>query len=55
MTVMGIRRPLLHDGSAATVADAVIRHAGEAQVARRRYDDLSAAGREALLRFLLTL
>ena len=49
------RRPLLHDGSAATVDDAIRRHAGEAQDARRRHAGLGDAQQAALLRFLLTL
>ena len=49
------RRPLLHDGSAATIEDAIRRHAGEADVARRGFERLGPADREALLRFLRTL
>ncbi|MEW6322282.1 MAG: di-heme oxidoredictase family protein [Acidobacteriota bacterium] len=49
------RRPLLHDGSAPTVEDAIRRHAGEADVARGRFDRLTGAQRAALLRFLMTL
>ena len=49
------RRPLLHDGSAATPEDAIRRHAGEAEVARRGFERLGPADREALLRFLRTL
>jgi CxxC motif-containing protein (DUF1111 family) len=49
------RRPLLHDGSAATIADAIVRHGGEAVRARAGYDRLSDAERIALLRFLNTL
>jgi CxxC motif-containing protein (DUF1111 family) len=50
-----VRRPLLHDGSAATIADAIARHAGEAALARRGYQQLSAEDRERLLRFLRSL
>ncbi len=49
------RRPLLHDGSAATIADAILRHGGEAARARAGYDRLSGDERIALLRFLNTL
>ena len=49
------RRPLLHDGSAATIADAILRHGGEAVRARAGYDRLTDAERAALLRFLNTL
>jgi len=50
-----LRRPLLHDGSAATAADAVMRHAGEAGTARRGYERLTAEDREQLLAFLRAL
>ena len=49
------RRPLLHDGSAATIADAIERHAGEAALARRGYAQLSRDDRERLLTFLRSL
>ena len=49
------RRPLLHDGSAATIADAIDRHAGEAEPARARYRSLRHEEREALLAFLRSL
>lgn len=49
------RRPLLHDGSAATIADAVSRHAGEAVRARAGFERLSDEERVALLRFLGSL
>jgi CxxC motif-containing protein (DUF1111 family) len=49
------RRPLLHDGSAATVDDAIRRHAGEALSARERYVQLPAEHREELLQFLRSL
>ena len=50
-----LRRPLLHDGSAATPEDAVRRHAAEAELARRGFDRLSDADRAALLAFLRSL
>jgi CxxC motif-containing protein (DUF1111 family) len=49
------RRPLLHDGSAVTVFDAIRRHGGEATLARQGFDQLSPADREALLAFLNSL
>ncbi len=49
------RRPLLHDGSAATIADAIARHAGEAVLAQRGYRQLSPDDRARLLRFLRSL
>jgi CxxC motif-containing protein (DUF1111 family) len=50
-----LRRPLLHDGSAATVEDAILRHAGEAQPAQGRFAALSPEQRSALLAFLKSL
>ena len=49
------RRPLLHDGSAPTIEAAIIRHAGEAELTRRRFEALSAAERQALIAFLRSL
>ena len=49
------RRPLLHDGSAATIDAAVRRHAGEARLAREGYERLSDADRTSLLAFLNSL
>ena len=50
-----LRRPLLHDGSAATPEDAVRRHGGEAELARRGFVQLPDADRAALLAFLRSL
>ena len=50
-----MRRPLLHDGSAGTIDDAIGRHAGEAELARRGFDRLSEADRARLLAFLRSL
>jgi CxxC motif-containing protein (DUF1111 family) len=50
-----VRRPLLHDGSAITIEDAVRRHAGEAEGARRAFEALPPAGRSSLLAFLGSL
>jgi CxxC motif-containing protein (DUF1111 family) len=49
------RRPLLHDGSAATIEQAIGRHGGEAEAARRRYEALTPAERQALSAFLRSL
>jgi CxxC motif-containing protein (DUF1111 family) len=49
------RRPLLHDGSAATADEAVRRHAREAEAARLNYERLGEAERSALRAFLLSL
>jgi CxxC motif-containing protein (DUF1111 family) len=49
------RRPLLHDGSAATIQEAVTRHAGEAERVTKRYEELSPADRAWLLLFLRSL
>jgi CxxC motif-containing protein (DUF1111 family) len=49
------RRPLLHDGSAATIAEAIQRHGSEAELARRGYERLSAADQQQLLAFLRSL
>ncbi len=50
-----LRRPLLHDGSAATVDDAITRHAGEAESSRLRHARLSETQRTALRAFLTSL
>jgi CxxC motif-containing protein (DUF1111 family) len=50
-----LRRPLLHDGSAATVDDAIGRHGGEAQPARERHQRLSDTQRAAIRAFLASL
>ena len=49
------RRPLLHDGSSATIDEAVRRHGGEAEIARRGYTQATADDRAALLAFLRSL
>ena len=49
------RRPLLHDGSAATAMEAVGRHANEAVLAREGFERLSPADRDALAAFLDSL
>jgi len=49
------RRGLLHDGSAATPTEAILRHAQEASESRQRYSELPAADAAALLGFLDSL
>ncbi len=50
-----LRRPLLHDGSAGTIEEAIRRHGGEAELARRGFERLSDADRGLLLAFLRSL
>jgi CxxC motif-containing protein (DUF1111 family) len=50
-----LRRPLLHDGTASTIEDAIQRHGGEAELARRGFERLSDSDRAALLAFLRSL
>lgn len=49
------RRPLLHDGSAVTVVDAIRRHGEEGERARRDFERLDTGARQALLAFLRSL
>jgi CxxC motif-containing protein (DUF1111 family) len=50
-----LRRPLLHDGTAATIEDAIAAHANEAASARSRFMAVSPDQRAALLGFLKSL
>ena len=50
-----LRRPLLHDGSAATIAESIERHGGEAELAKRSFIRLSPDERERVLAFLRSL
>jgi CxxC motif-containing protein (DUF1111 family) len=50
-----VRRMLLHDGSAATIEQAIKRHANEAEAARKQFEILGDADRAALIRFLKSL
>jgi CxxC motif-containing protein (DUF1111 family) len=50
-----LRRPLLHDGSAATIEQAILRHSQEADLARRGFERLGDVDRAALLAFLKSL
>lgn len=45
----------LHDGSAATIEEAVRRHDGQGRTARERFDALPDADRALLLAFLRSL
>ncbi len=47
--------PYLHDGSATTLEDAILRHKGDATVVTQGYRELPDADRAALLCFLATL
>lgn len=49
------RRPLLHDGSAPTVEEAIKRHRAEAATAQERFAALSRAEQAEILAFLKTL
>jgi len=49
------RRPLMHDGSAMTPADAIRQHAGEARGVMEQYRRLTDSQRRALLAFLDSL
>jgi CxxC motif-containing protein (DUF1111 family) len=55
--LMGLRLQthFLHNGSAATIEQAVLAHSGEAQRSRQRYQSLSRSQREAVLAFLSKL
>ena len=50
-----LRRPFLHDGSAATIDDAIRRHGGEAARAMQAVARMSSADFQALVAFLKTL
>jgi CxxC motif-containing protein (DUF1111 family) len=49
------RAPYLHDGSAATIEAAILRHRVEAEGSRTRFEALTTEEREALLAFLRSL
>ncbi|MBM3774598.1 MAG: hypothetical protein FJW37_05480 [Acidobacteria bacterium] len=49
------RRPLLHDGSAATLEDAIRRHSGEAEPVAQRFRQLPAEQQQELISFLRSL
>jgi CxxC motif-containing protein (DUF1111 family) len=50
-----LRRPLLHDGSASTVEEAIQRHSREAELARRGFLQLRESDRSLLMAFLRSL
>jgi CxxC motif-containing protein (DUF1111 family) len=50
-----LRRPLLHDGSASTIDEAIGRHGAEAELSRRGFERLTDADRAALSAFLRSL
>ena len=50
-----LRRPLLHDGSASTIEEAVGRHLREGELARRGFSQLREADRTLLMAFLRSL
>jgi CxxC motif-containing protein (DUF1111 family) len=50
-----LRRPFLHDGSAVTIAEAIARHGGEAEFARRSFERLTFDEHARLLAFLRSL
>ncbi len=55
--LMGLRfrQRFLHDGSVKTVREAIERHGGEADAARKAFDKLNEKRKEALLKFLGTI
>jgi len=50
-----LRRPLLHDGSAATIEEAIERHGGEATAVVGRFRELTEEQKRQLLAFLKSL
>jgi CxxC motif-containing protein (DUF1111 family) len=52
---LSARGPYLHDGRAATVAAAILAHAGQGAASTAAYSQLSAAEQQQLLAFLATL
>lgn len=46
---------LMHDGRAHSIEEAILMHGGEAQVSRNRYELLTQADKDALLKFLESL
>ncbi len=47
--------PYMHDGSASTLHDAILKHGGDARSVREKYNALGPGDRAALLAFLGTL
>ncbi|HRI11032.1 MAG TPA: di-heme oxidoredictase family protein, partial [Nannocystaceae bacterium] len=52
---LGATAPYMHDGAAATIADAILAHDGEAAASRDGYEGLVEADRALLLDFLAGL
>jgi CxxC motif-containing protein (DUF1111 family) len=52
---LGHRRPFLHDGSATTIEQAILRHRGTAEHVRRQFEAIADADKAALIRFLKSL
>jgi CxxC motif-containing protein (DUF1111 family) len=50
-----LRRPLLHDGSASTIEEAIARHSREGELARRGFSQLRETDRALLMAFLRSL
>jgi CxxC motif-containing protein (DUF1111 family) len=50
-----LRRPFLHDGSAATIEEAILRHSREAELAQRGFLQMAGEERARLLAFLRSL
>ena len=50
-----LRRPFLHDGSASTPEEAILRHGEEAEAVRVRFEELTPDDRSVLLAFLNSL
>jgi CxxC motif-containing protein (DUF1111 family) len=50
-----LRRPLLHDGSASTIEEAIERHSREGELARRGFSQLRETDRVLLMAFLRSL
>jgi CxxC motif-containing protein (DUF1111 family) len=49
------RRPLLHDGSAATIAEGIERHGGEAEAAKRAFIRMTPGEQQLVIAFLRSL
>jgi cytochrome c peroxidase len=52
---VAVTAPYLHDGRAATLADAILAHGGEAETSRARYKTLSPSAQRDLVEFLKCL
>ncbi|HET9529590.1 MAG TPA: di-heme oxidoredictase family protein, partial [Blastocatellia bacterium] len=52
---VGSYTAFLHDGSASTIEEAILRHGGEAEDARNRFAKLPARKQSDLIKFLRSL